>query len=46
MHRHHAHPIELNQESVAALMATRKGWSEGEDVELMAQASSLWEQGC
>ncbi|KAK9960389.1 hypothetical protein ABG768_008249 [Culter alburnus] len=26
-------------------MATRKGWSEGEDVELMAQASSLWERG-
>lgn len=45
MHHHHARPIELNQERVAALMAKRKGWSEGEDVELMAQASSLWERG-
>ncbi len=45
MHRHHRHPVEVNQERITVLQGRRKGWSNGEDNELRAKADSIWRVG-
>ncbi len=45
MHRHHRHPVEVNQERITVLQGRRKGWSNGEDAELRAKADSTWRDG-
>ncbi len=45
MHRHHRHPVEVNQERITVLQGRRKGWSNEEDNELRAKADSIWRVG-
>ncbi|CAM4574444.1 unnamed protein product [Leuciscus chuanchicus] len=44
MHRHHCHPLEVNEERIRLLKTKRKAWDEDEDLMLYEIADREWKE--
>lgn len=42
MHRHHRHPLELNEDRLATLAARRLNWTPEDDASLVFRANQIW----
>lgn len=45
MHRHHRHPLEVNEERIRLLKTKRKAWDEDEDLMLYEIVDREWKEG-
>lgn len=45
MHRHHRHPLEVNEERIAIKASRRKMWTTSEDTLLVGSANRTWHDG-